>query len=131
MSRGESKGTLRILVVEDTLSNQEVARELLSTAGHQVTIVGTGEEALEHCMHDGHGVDLIMMDLLMPTMDGPETIRHLRADSRTCHIPIVAVSAHPSAGSEALSAGADLFLAKPYRRKEVLQAIARAMEAQP
>jgi adenylate cyclase len=109
----------RILAVDDTLANLEAIEALLAPSGYDVAAVSSGAEALSAIARQQP--DLVLLDVVMPGMDGLEVCRRIRADSRTHLLPIVMVTA--SAGQErvrALEAGADDFLAKPIDRAELL-----------
>lgn len=116
---------MRVLVVDDEPLNREVARAVLSAEGHEVESCDNGLEALRRCAEAPDAFDLVLMDLLMPLMDGFEAMRRLRADPHTRALPILCVSAKPSAQDveAAMAAGCDHFLCKPYRRRMLLKAI--------
>jgi len=104
----------RVLLVDDDLRNLLALTPLLEKWGINVTAAGDGNEALETLMED-HDYNLILMDLMMPDMDGYEAIRKIRANDRLPGLTIVALTA--KAGSddrtEAIATGADDYLAKP------------------
>ena len=114
----------RILLVEDSPMNQQVATEILKRFGCQVDAAGNGLEAIER--FESEEYDLIFMDIQMPVMDGFEaarTIREKEGDKK--HIPIVAMTALAMQGDreKCLAAGMDEYIAKPIRSavvKEVL-----------
>lgn len=121
---------LSILVVEDSEVNQLVIVNLLRAWGHQVAVANNGVEALELLEKDSY--DLILMDILMPTMDGLETTRSIRKreEGTGHHIPIIALTAYAIYGDREkfLAAGMDDYLAKPVRMEELYQALERAVE---
>ena len=82
----------RILLVEDNPINQDVAMELLRTAGLQVELAGDGRQALE--LLAANDFDLVLMDMQMPVMDGLEATRQLRLQPRLCKLPVVAMTAN-------------------------------------
>ncbi len=99
-SKGESPSYdargIRVLLVEDNELNQQVATELLESAGAIVTVAGNGKIAVD-LLRDGPqppAFDIVLMDLQMPEMDGFTATRHLRADSRFNDLPILAMTAH-------------------------------------
>jgi len=104
-----------ILVVEDNPVNRKLARNALRIHGFQVHEATTGEEALE--LLSQHSADLILMDIQLPGMDGLEVTRRLKADPRTAHIPIVALTAHAKEADEfrAREAGCAGYITKPIR----------------
>jgi len=105
----------KVLLAEDNIVNQRVAVGLLSKRGHEVTVVGTGKEALERL--DRARFDVILMDVQMPEMGGLEAtgiIRQREAGTGR-HVWIVAMTAHTMQGDrdECLKAGMDTYISKP------------------
>jgi two-component system KDP operon response regulator KdpE len=80
--------------------------------------VACGEEALK--LVESEKPDIMLLDILMPVMDGFEVLRKLRAVSK---LPVIAISAHSSAAEKALNLGANGFLAKPFRPDELVKKI--------
>jgi two-component system, cell cycle response regulator DivK len=105
--------TERILVVEDNERNLKLVRDVLEFAGYDVIFARSGEQGIalarEHLPH------LVLMDLQLPTIDGAETLRILRADPRTRQMPVVAVTAlaMKEDRDRALRAGFDGYIEKP------------------
>jgi signal transduction histidine kinase/DNA-binding response OmpR family regulator len=117
---------LRVLVVEDNRVNREVARMVLHRLGvTQVDLAENGREALEKV--DARDYDLILMDCLMPDMDGYEASRALRAREMGRRTPICAITANAFEGDRArcLAAGMDDFIAKPLRAEALARVIER------
>lgn len=110
-----------ILLVEDNAVSQMVARGMLNKLGYTVACVSNGKEALGFL--EERPVDLILMDCLMPVMDGYETTRELREIEKTRggHIPIVAMTASVVEGEQqrCLLAGMDDYLSKPVNIDEL------------
>ncbi|WAS89748.1 response regulator [Nannocystis punicea] len=104
----------RVLVVEDDVRNVFALTSVLEPRGAKVEIARNGKEALQHLRHKP-GVDLILMDLMMPEMDGLTATRAIRADPATAKIPIIALTAKAMADDRAscLAAGANDYIAKP------------------
>lgn len=102
-----------ILIVEDFDDAREMYREYLDFAGFRVETARDGREAIDKARE--LDPDLILMDLSLPVMDGWEATRRLKADPKTSHLIIVALSAHALAaeGERARQAGCDGFIAKP------------------
>ncbi|SDE70135.1 Response regulator receiver domain-containing protein [Thermus arciformis] len=113
----------RILLVEDEPLVAHMVRRLLERAGHQVDWAPSGQRALERF---GEGYDLLICDLVMPGISGLEVIRKVRERSP---IPILALSASVSAQSqeEALRAGAQAFLGKPFEGQALLAQLQRLL----
>ncbi|MBS0246104.1 MAG: response regulator [Proteobacteria bacterium] len=108
---------LRILVVEDNKTNQQVALALLARLGYTPDIANDGAEALTAC--STHSYDVVFMDVMMPGMDGPSAtraIRELPAPFGSCHIIALTANASPADQISCRDAGMDGFLAKPVTR---------------
>ncbi|MBE1425935.1 PAS domain S-box-containing protein [Desulfomicrobium macestii] len=110
-------GPLGILLVEDDMVNMTMAKRMLEKLGHGVICARNGLEALD-CLHVP-GVDVVLMDIQMPEMDGIEATEIIRSDPRFVHcaqIPIIALTAHAMAGDEDkfLSRGMNAYLSKPF-----------------
>lgn len=106
---------LRILLIEDDPDIQKMVQlSLKYQGGHQVTVASGGREGLEKASADPP--DLILLDVMMPEMDGYETCRHLKSQETTQHIPIVFLSAR--AQQAEIQKGRDLgavgYLVKPF-----------------
>ena len=102
-----------ILVVDDYQDAREMYAEYLQFSGFRVAEARNGNEAVAQAFQ--LKPDLILMDLSLPGMDGWEATRVLKADQRTRHIPIVALTGHALAGASegARRAGCDSFVTKP------------------
>jgi len=124
---------LRVLMAEDNLVNQQLARRLLANRGHEVRIVGDGVEAIAAA--DNFTFDLILMDIQMPNMDGLEAtvkIREMELARGLRHTPIVALTARAMKQDmeRCLAVGIDAFIAKPFTRDEFLATVERAARAE-
>jgi len=102
-----------VLVVDDYADAREMYAESLLVLGYRVTEAVNGREAVDKAL--ALKPDVILMDLSLPGMDGWEATRQLKADARTHHIPVVALTGHTSAhaAAEARAAGCDRLLIKP------------------
>ncbi|RYE84958.1 MAG: response regulator [Myxococcales bacterium] len=122
---------LRVLLVEDNPVNQIVASKMLERGGHRVWLASDGRAALDHLARDVF--DLVLMDVQMPEMDGLEATRQLRELERATgrRTPVIALTARAAAAdrAEALAAGVDAYLVKPFRAAELQGAMRQALEA--
>ncbi len=110
-----------VLVAEDHIDSRDALRTLLEAYGYAVLVAGNGREAVEvaRVRHP----DLILMDIMMPELDGFEAIRILRRDRETRAIPIIAVTAMEGARQLSLAAGANDFVPKPVDTRRLLDRI--------
>lgn len=99
---------------------------MLQTAGHEVTACVNGAEALERCLSRPGGYDVVILDVMMPGMDGLSVAQRLRQDPRTRETPIVCVSARAREEDRmaGLGAGCSHYLTKPYRRQQLMAILA-------
>jgi signal transduction histidine kinase/DNA-binding response OmpR family regulator len=122
---GAQAQSLRVLLAEDNRVNALLAMTILQKAGHSVTLVTTGREALE--AHGATDFDLILMDVQMPEMDGHEATAAIRDAERATgvHIPIIALTAHAMSDDRqrCLDAGADGYVSKPFAPTQLFAAI--------
>jgi two-component system, cell cycle response regulator DivK len=102
-----------ILVVEDQDELRRLYVEQLAISGFDVIEAANGEDAISHTA--ARAPDVVLMDLSLPVLDGWEATRRLKADTRTAHIPVVALTAHDGSGElqRATRAGCDWFVPKP------------------
>ena len=115
---------LRILLVEDNPVNQMVAQRMLEKAGHRVVVAENGRQALNRLSVEP--VDLVLMDLQMPEMDGLETTQKIRQLHLTKRPFIIALTANAfdSDRERCLQAGMDEFLTKPFVFEDLQEKIA-------
>lgn len=118
---------LRVLLVDDSEVNLDIARRLLEREGVRVTTCGDGAQALAALRRPGAAVDAVLMDVQMPVMDGLEATRRLRADPALAGLPVIALTAGALANERqrALDAGFSDFVAKPLEPALLLAALRR------
>ncbi len=114
----------RILVVDDSRLSRRFVTKPLREAGHEIIEATNGQEALE-AFHE-HAPDCVVSDLLMPVMDGPTFIAHLREEST---VPIVVISADIQDSTREIvdQLGVTRFLNKPFKADELMAAIDQAL----
>ena len=121
---------LKILLAEDNYVNREHATMLLGKYGHEVVCAETGVQAVS--MHAKESFDLILMDMQMPEMDGPEATVAIRESEKGTnrHVPIIAMTANAMdiARQQCRDAGMDGYVSKPVSGKVLLQTIHEVME---
>ena len=122
---------LQVLIVEDTTTNQIVARMLVEKIGHKCVVVSNGLEALEALRR--HHFDCVLMDCMMPEMDGFETTKRIR--SGFCgdgpqDIHIIAMTANAMRGDRerCIESGMDEYISKPIRRPELVARLENAQK---
>ncbi len=130
MSKAIKRGTDRlkqtVFVVDDEPGYTEIMRDVLEQFGLEVHISNGAFEAVE--MMSWMTPDLILLDIMMPSVDGITLLRHLRRDLNKPKVPILVVSASLAAREEALAAGADGCLAKPFTARELRTTIGQYLE---
>lgn len=111
---------MKILLVEDNEMNRDMLSRRLQRKGHDVAIAVDGAEGIEMARSDAP--DLILMDMSLPVVDGWEATRQIKADERTRHIPVIALTAHAMSGDreKALAAGCDDYDTKPIELPRLL-----------
>ena len=118
-----TRRALRVLLAEDNPVNQQVAVAMLRRRGHAVEVARDGREAVEAVRRGG--VDVVLMDVHMPEMDGFEATAAIRGLPAGGRLPIVACTANAMAGERerCLAGGMDGYLSKPFRAQELFAAI--------
>lgn len=120
----ESKNTIEtILVIDDSPTNLEVLHATLENAGYEVIVEMDGNSGIEQVKNNPP--DLILLDVMMPGIDGFETCRRLQADPSTNEIPIIFITALSDSGEKVkgLNLGAVDYITKPFNQKEVIARI--------
>lgn len=118
--RGEPK---TILVVDDIAANRELLKDLLGSLGFHIHLAENGEEGVARAREIRP--DAILMDIVMPVMNGLEATRHIRELAGLEHVPIIAISASvtPEDQNQSLVAGANVFMTKPVQQNRLLHVI--------
>lgn len=116
-------GLPRVLVVEDEAAIQELLRFSLQQAGFDTVVVDSAEQALAAVARELPAV--VLLDLMLPGMSGVTLARHLRAEARTRHLPIIMVTARAEEVDriQGLDLGADDYVTKPFSPKELVARI--------
>src|SRR5918999_4736900 len=116
-----------VLIAEDQQDLRQLYAEHLTLSGFDVIEAVNGAEAID--LTSSRLPDVILMDLSMPVVDGWEATKRLRADTRTAHIPVVALTAHDGSGEleRATSAGCNWFVPKPCPPDALITEIRRVL----
>ncbi|MBW1810169.1 MAG: response regulator [Deltaproteobacteria bacterium] len=113
----------RILCIEDDTETRILLKKALESAGMQVDSVWSGDKGVEAAMQGSF--DCVLLDLMMPGMDGFQVIRALRTQGLTRHLPVIIVTARDDVESRqrAMAAGANEYVIKPFDLEELVQTI--------
>ncbi len=113
----------RVLVVDDEIYIVHILEFTLTMEGYEVLTAADGEEALRRIANDSP--DLVVLDIMMPRMDGYEVLRRLRADDEFRHLPVILLSAkgRPIDRETGLEIGADDYIVKPFSPRRLLEKI--------
>jgi len=117
----------RVLIVDDEDTNVRMLRRLLSDAGYS-QVTATMQPAEVCALHRQHDYDLILLDLLMPGMDGFQVMEGLKTNKRDPYLPVIVLTAQPVHKLRALQAGARDFINKPFETVEVTVRIHHMLE---
>lgn len=109
-----------VLVVEDSLTQREAIAELLQGSGLRVIVAGDGVEALEQVQ--GHHPDIVILDIIMPRMNGYEVCRRLKSNCKTQNLAVVMCSAKKEEFDRywGIKQGADAYVTKPFHPQELV-----------
>jgi CheY-like chemotaxis protein len=111
MLRDAMDPEVKVLIAEDHPDSREALRALLEALGYDVIVAANGREAVDQAVSGRP--DLILMDVMMPVMDGLEATRCLRRAAGFENVPIIAVTAMEGAGEQVMDAGCDDYVRKP------------------
>ncbi len=118
---------VRVLIVEDDPDVCDVFTRMLQRAGHTVRSASNGADAV--MLAQELRPDIILMDLVLPMIDGLVATRRLKADARTAYIPVLALTARGLVDeARARAAGCDGFITKPFGREDLLAQVAAFAE---
>lgn len=114
-----------ILIVEDNPVNQKLIAFLLARSGYTYDIADNGAVALERLGQNAYR--LVLMDMMMPVMNGYDATRAIRGDSRFKGVPVIALTANAMKGEDekCRAVGCDDYIPKPYSKDQILSAIQR------
>src|SRR4029079_58003 len=117
----------RVLVVADRPTHRQALSDLLQREGYEVTTAVDGEDALAKIAADPP--PLVVLDIILPKMNGYQVLRQLRADRETRHIKVILVSSKNQESDRfwGMKQGADEYIAKPYPDEALLSAVARQL----
>jgi two-component system cell cycle response regulator DivK len=120
-----------ILLVEDNELNRDMLSRRLERKGYAIAIAVDGQQAVD--MAAANLPSLILMDMSLPVLNGWEATRRIRADARTKHIPVIALTAHAMQGDErkAKEAGCDDYDTKPIELPRLLEKMERLLGRSP
>ena len=117
-----------ILAVDDSRTNLNVLAHRLGHLGHLVVLSDRGAEALD--LISARGFDLVLLDMMMPEISGMHVLTEIRGSLDTCDLPVIMITGRsdPGAAVEALTAGADDYIAKPFAFEVLAARIERTLE---
>ena len=118
-----------VLVVDDERDERDTTGDLLAQAGFDVLYASNGAEAV--AILDRRAADLIVMDMMMPVMDGITAIGRIKSNDATARIPILVVTGDPGDAlrADALAAGCDTYLVKPVNPVALISLVRRLVRA--
>ncbi|NQU44128.1 response regulator [bacterium] len=120
---------IRILVADDEEDIKIVLKMYLETVGYDVITAYDGLDTMERVKEEKP--DLVLLDIMMPVIDGIEVLRQMKADEETRHIPVVMLTAASRSEmlAKAMKAGAVDYIAKPFEPEQVQEAIDKALQS--
>jgi PAS domain S-box-containing protein len=124
---------VRVLVVDDSEINLEVTRRILELEGAKVYLCGDGQLALDFLRGASRAIDVVLMDVQMPVLDGHDATRRIRMDASLVQMPIIALTAGAlsSERQRATEAGMDDYIVKPFDPPSLIRRILRHVKPVP
>ena len=118
-----------VLVVDDRATTRQILTYTLETAGYRTIEAADGFKAVELAMD--RRVDLIVLDIMLPGMDGLKVLERLRGEKKTKEIPVIAVSARSQKEDilKTMEAGADAYIVKPFDKDTVLEKVGQLLKS--
>jgi DNA-binding response OmpR family regulator len=107
----------KVLVVDDEFEIRDLLSRFLTEEGYEIILASNGEEALE--LVERENPQVILLDIMMPGIDGVETCKRLKENEKTRFIPVIMATALWDTYSEAIGAGAEDFVTKPFNLTEL------------
>lgn len=117
----------KILIVDDDPDILDAVQLILTTDGYDAEVITKGEEAYHKIAT--YQPDAIILDVLLSGNDGRTICRNLKSDPQTQHIPVIMMSAHPSAKNSVSQCGADCFIAKPFSIFDLLDMVKQCLQS--
>jgi CheY-like chemotaxis protein len=123
--------TKTIFVAEDNKINLKLVKDILELKGHKVLEACNGKEAIEKITKDCDAIDLVLMDIQMPELNGIDAIKELKNNTKTASIPIIVLSAYAMETDikNAREAGAKDYITKPLNLSDFLTKIEKNLES--
>jgi len=118
----------KVLIIDDDYINRLLLISLLRKELYKIEVIEAinGQDALKKC-HEHQGIQLILLDIEMPKMDGANFLKHYKQQKGLPNIPIIAVSSNDLRSKEVINLGANAFLLKPITEEKLLRAIQRSL----
>jgi CheY-like chemotaxis protein len=120
----QTERVLKILAVDDDIINLKLLKSMLKKIPlvHEVVEAKNGADAVA-ILKDQQNIDIVLLDIIMPVMGGIEMLKVVRADETLQNLPIIVLTTDETKKAEALECGANGFLMKPIREKDVMEKI--------
>jgi two-component system cell cycle sensor histidine kinase/response regulator CckA len=116
-----------ILVIEDNAPQLQMIDQVLRTAGYRILLASNGGEAAKHWDREAVSIDLVLADIAMPGLSGPELVREFRSIRPDLKAMIISGTDDPAALESIKTSGASVFLAKPFNHRDLLRDVAGAL----